>query len=504
LNDSIYKSISFTLISNLWLTFATLICTPLYIKFLGIESYGLIGFYITLLSIIGVVDNGLSSAALREIARMNSDNAQRSQIKDLFFSLELIYWPIIAAFTLILSYLVNTDGNQWIEAETINATVLSETTSLILLLIIFQVPIGLYMNGLLGFKKNINFAQINTIFGTIRTFGVLPFLYYFEDIRVFFMWQIFWAIIQILIARLILFLQLKKISVLKSKFSMHLITKIKSFVGGMFLVTILSIIVSQIDKIILSKMLTLESFAYYMLAFTVALSLSRITTPIIQIYWAEFSSLTKDNKINELKEKFFQCFELLCFAILPFTVVIFLFSEPLLLLWTNDQNLTSNTSTLLTILILATAFSSLSLPALTVLYAKNGYLRYVNKVNVIGLIFIGSSIFILTPIYGSLAAANLILIYGVFIFFMFNFKVASILELKNPINLILQKLLPPIFISLAISGLLYVIVFSLTNRLLIFLTFSFIIICNFFVILILNKSYREILLNSKYISKYRT
>jgi len=161
LNDSIYKSISFTLISNLWLTFATLICTPLYIKFLGIESYGLIGFYITLLSIIGVVDNGLSSAALREIARMNSDNAQRSQIKDLFFSLELIYWPIIAAFTLILSYLVNTDGNQWIEAEAINATVLSETTSLILLLIIFQVPIGLYMNGLLGFKKKKNFAQVN-------------------------------------------------------------------------------------------------------------------------------------------------------------------------------------------------------------------------------------------------------------------------------------------------------------------------------------------------------
>ncbi|MDC0441098.1 hypothetical protein OAM41_04970, partial [Gammaproteobacteria bacterium] len=111
MSDSVFKSISFTLISNLWLTFATLICTPLYIKFLGIESYGLIGFYITLLAVIGIVDNGLSSAALREISRMNSDNTQRSQIKDLFFSLELIYWPTIAAVALILSYLVNTDGN---------------------------------------------------------------------------------------------------------------------------------------------------------------------------------------------------------------------------------------------------------------------------------------------------------------------------------------------------------------------------------------------------------
>ncbi|HCK03667.1 MAG TPA: hypothetical protein DHV86_02725, partial [Methylophilaceae bacterium] len=247
MSDSIYKSISSTLISNLWLTFATLICTPLYIKFLGIESYGLIGFYIMLLAIIGVVDNGFSSAGLREIASMNADNTRRNQINDLFFSLELIYWPIIAAIALILSFLVNASGNQWIESETINATLVSEAITLILVLIIFQAAIGLYMNGLLGFKKNINFAQLNTIFGTIRTFGVLPFLYYFEDIRVFFIWQIFWAIVQILIARFILFLQIKKISSLKSKFSIHSIIKIKSYLGGMFVITILSVMVSQID-----------------------------------------------------------------------------------------------------------------------------------------------------------------------------------------------------------------------------------------------------------------
>ncbi|HCK04273.1 MAG TPA: hypothetical protein DHV86_05880, partial [Methylophilaceae bacterium] len=290
----------------------------------------------------------------------------------------------------------------------------------------------------------------------------------------------------------------------KSKFSIHSIIKIKSYLGGMFVITILSVMVSQIDKIILSKILTLESFAYYMLAFTVALSLSRISTPIIQVYWAQFSSSIKDNQINELKEKFSQCFELLCNTILPFAVVIFIFSEPLLLLWTNDHNLTLNTSTLLTILILATSFSSLALPALTVLYVKGGYLGYVIKVNFFCFIFIGLSLLIFTPIYGSLAAANLILLYGTSIFFIFNFKVLSILAIQNPINFILHKLLSPILISLSISSFFCLIVFSLTDRLLIFLCFILIILCNSIAILILNKGYRDTLLNSKYILKFRT
>ena len=73
---------------------ATLICTPLYILYLGVESYGLIGFYTTLLAIIAVIDSGFSSTASREIARMNSDSNEKSNLKSFFFSLEVAYCPV--------------------------------------------------------------------------------------------------------------------------------------------------------------------------------------------------------------------------------------------------------------------------------------------------------------------------------------------------------------------------------------------------------------------------
>ena len=52
-----------------WMTLMSLAFIPLYIKFLGIEAYALIGFFATLTSIFGVLDLGLSATLNREFGR---------------------------------------------------------------------------------------------------------------------------------------------------------------------------------------------------------------------------------------------------------------------------------------------------------------------------------------------------------------------------------------------------------------------------------------------------
>jgi hypothetical protein len=49
--------------SNLFFIF-----TPLYIHYLGIESYAIIGFYTLLLGIISFADAGMSSAIIKEFS----------------------------------------------------------------------------------------------------------------------------------------------------------------------------------------------------------------------------------------------------------------------------------------------------------------------------------------------------------------------------------------------------------------------------------------------------
>src|SRR5659263_597684 len=52
-----------------WTALVGLACTPLYIRFMGMEAYGLIGFYFMLQGVIQILDLGLSPTMNREMAR---------------------------------------------------------------------------------------------------------------------------------------------------------------------------------------------------------------------------------------------------------------------------------------------------------------------------------------------------------------------------------------------------------------------------------------------------
>ena len=474
---------------------ATLVCTPLYILYLGVESYGLIGFYTTLLAIVAVIDAGFSSTASREIARMNGDPNEKSNIKNFFFSLELAYWPIILVAVLCIFFVVNAGDNPWLSGETLSNEIIQDSISLILFLTIFQIPCGLYMDALIGFQKHATFSILAAVFGSIRTFGVLPFLIYYEDVRIFFLWQILWAIIQVIVVKVILFISFQRISRIPASFSLDVLLKIKSYLGGMFLITALSLAVSQVDKIILSKILTLENFAYYMLATTVALSLSRLTTPIIQVFWPQFSSLSKESQNFELSAKFLECIELLSIALIPLTVIIFIYSEPLLFLWTSDLEITENTRTLLSILIIGTSLSTLCLPALCVLYVRE-VLFYVIKVNLLALIAIIPLLFFYIPIYGSTAAAFIILLYGAAMCALFNFKAASVLKKENLLFSAFKKVITPVLISSTISSFFYFALYAAENRIYIFFFFSLLTLLSLLVNILCNQRFRGLLVKS--------
>ena len=241
--------------------------------------------------------------------------------------------------------------------------------------------------------------------------------------------------------------------------------------------------------------MTLENFAYYMLATTVALSLSRLTTPIIQVFWPQFSSLSKESQNFELSAKFLECIELLSIALIPLTVIIFIYSEPLLFLWTSDLEITENTRTLLSILIIGTSLSTLCLPALCVLYVRE-VLFYVIKVNLLALIAIIPLLFFYIPIYGSTAAAFIILLYGAAMCALFNFKAASVLKKENLLFSAFKKVITPVFISSTISSFFYFALYAAENRIYIFVLFTLLTLLSLLVNILCNQRFRGLLVKS--------
>ena len=65
----------------------------------------------------------------------------------------------------------------------------------------------------------------------------------------------------------------------------------KGFMVGMGGTSIALLLLTQLDKVILSRALTLEMFGYYMLATSVAANLLRLVVPVQQAIFPRFSTL---------------------------------------------------------------------------------------------------------------------------------------------------------------------------------------------------------------------
>ncbi len=63
---------------------------PVYIRMMGIESYGLVGIYVVLLGLSAIMDMGLGATANREVASLSSAPERGRRSGDLFRTLEIL------------------------------------------------------------------------------------------------------------------------------------------------------------------------------------------------------------------------------------------------------------------------------------------------------------------------------------------------------------------------------------------------------------------------------
>jgi O-antigen/teichoic acid export membrane protein len=99
-----------------WAALMSLAFVPLYIKFLGIEAYGLIGFYAMLQAAIQILDLGLTQTMNREMARYSALPEKSSEARHFVRTLEIGYWAIgifVGAVVLVISPFI---ASHWIKS----------------------------------------------------------------------------------------------------------------------------------------------------------------------------------------------------------------------------------------------------------------------------------------------------------------------------------------------------------------------------------------------------
>ena len=124
-------------------------------------------------------------------------------------------------------------------------------------------------------------------------------------------------------------------------------------------ITITSTFLLQLDKVILSRMLSLEMFGYYTLANVVAMTLYRFVGPVFSATYPKLTSLVELGAREEIIRLYHKSAQLASVLVLPAALVVALFSREILLVWTRSSVTADNAHLLVSILIMGTALSGL-------------------------------------------------------------------------------------------------------------------------------------------------
>ena len=341
-----------------WTVLVQVVCVPLYLKFLGIEAYGLIGFYLMLQAIFQVLDFGLSPTMNREMARYSVAPEKAVEARDLVRTLEAGYWTIGIAIGAAILASAPVIATHWIKPGTIPAREVQHTVMLMGLLAMFQWPASLYQGGLMGLGRQVLNNGLGIFFSTLSSVGSVFILWRVSPtVQAFFLWLVAVNASKTIVLAVFLWKSLPATN-RPSRFSFARVRGIGRFAAGMSGIGLCSLILTQSDKVIVSKLFSLKVFGYYSLAGMFGTGLSMIVISVFNTMFPRFSALAATDQ-GALKDLYYRCTQVMAVLILPLAAVLAVFSTEILQLWTRNAEVARNAGPIMALLVIGSAVNGL-------------------------------------------------------------------------------------------------------------------------------------------------
>ena len=163
-------------------------------------------------------------------------------------------------------------------------------------------------------------------------------------------------------------------------------------------------LLTQLDKLLLSKLLTLQHYGYYALATTAANLLFMVVTPVSQAFYPRFAELLTQGDAPALVRSYHKAAQFVTVLTGSTAFVLIVCSETVLRLWTRDAALVEQTAPLLSVLAFGTLLNCL-LWIPHQMQVAHGITHLAVKTNVIAIVLVVPALLIVTPRYGALGAA---------------------------------------------------------------------------------------------------
>jgi O-antigen/teichoic acid export membrane protein len=322
-----------------WTAVAQLAVLPVYLRLLGPEAFGLIGFYAAVMAVLQALDLGLSPTLNRELARRSLDGAAAGETRDLVRTIEVGYWALgllLGAGILAASGWL---AGGWFRAAELDPAALRRAVALMGVMAALQWPLTLYHGGLMGLQRQVAFNVVKV--GAVTLLhggGVLVLLLGGASVERLFGWHAAVYGAQALVLRLLLWRSLPRpaAGARGARVRLESVRGVYRFALGVTGVAVTGLLFAQADRVVLSRLLPLETFGYYALAAVAATGLNVLSNPFYYALFPRFAQHARAGNRAAVAALHRTGVRALSAVLLPAALVLALFAGPLVAFWTGS------------------------------------------------------------------------------------------------------------------------------------------------------------------------
>ncbi|MDN2667521.1 hypothetical protein BCU90_07615 [Vibrio lentus] len=434
-------------------TILVLVCAPVYISIIGIESYGIISVYMLIQTLMVVLDAGISSTFTRQVA-LSVDDKNKSELVSIhlkaifivFFVICLVISTVSLIFPSGLVSVIFPDNNE------IDKSVLYDSASLIGLVVGLRWLSGPLKSIYIGCQYLVRLNTINIVVSITKYVGVIPLLYVSDNALIhYFTFQLFLSLVEFIV---LLLGANKLFPFINRKLSLNRLKegkRIYTFAVTVALSSWLWIGISQIDKILLTKYLSLKEFAYFTLAATLFNSMYLLITPAAQAILPKLA-LSYGKNINSYYKVFDDVVLKVYAFVAPVSIFILLYSNEIIYIWLENSLIIDGSNRYIIFYLLATILM-LVVNSFYYLQHSQGDLKLHNTFHLFLFLFFVFCMYFGIESYGVLGASVSWLL-GAFIYlFLGGVIVFRKHHNRSFYSWLFRYIIPPFFISTAIISL---------------------------------------------------
>lgn len=334
-----------------------LVMVPLYIRNLGIASYGLIGAFTALTLLLNIFSQGISHALQREFARRDKDEAQRCTMRQLARNFERVYQLIGFTFGLTITIFAGWISNHWIhDPGDLSPDEIKIAVRLLGVRIAIAFPYGVFSAIFVGIQRQVlgnAYVVAFTLLGAI-TSAILVIVT--NSITALYIGEVIISCLMVFAVRRAAYRSLPPADhrERESGISGGNIRSLIRLSSGTVWTSGIGVFISQVDRILLSRMAALAELAVYNAASAGGRLISMVYMPFLTAAFPRTCQLVAAGDRAGLKVHVLQNSTVVASMTAAIGMPVIFFGGDLLWLWTRETLIQDSGASLLAIYTLGT------------------------------------------------------------------------------------------------------------------------------------------------------